>query len=203
MFLALGVGAWASSVFHLMTHAFFKALLFLGAGAVIFSLHHEHNILKMGGLRTRLPVAFWSFMIGSAALAALPLTSGFYSKDAILLSAYHASWNGPLLWGVGLLGALLTSIYSFRLVFLVFFGEVKTEPEAPANWGRSCFSCREHTRPHRTDPNCHRCHTRIGRIYRLSAFPKAQCRYLGDDPIVSGKIIDSIFSQSLGHGLAL
>ena len=135
MFLALGVGAWASSVFHLMTHAFFKALLFLGAGAVIFSLHHEHNILKMGGLRTRLPVAFWSFMIGSAALAALPLTSGFYSKDAILLSAYHASWNGPLLWGVGLLGALLTSIYSFRLVFLVFFGEIKTEPEAPANWG--------------------------------------------------------------------
>lgn len=135
MFLALGVGAWASSVFHLMTHAFFKALLFLGAGAVIFSLHHEHNILKMGGLRTRLPVAFWSFMIGSAALAALPLTSGFYSKDAILLSAYHASWNGPLLWGVGLLGALLTSIYSFRLVFLVFFGEVKTEPKAPANWG--------------------------------------------------------------------
>ncbi|MDC1480413.1 NADH-quinone oxidoreductase subunit L, partial [Pseudomonadales bacterium] len=96
MFLALGVGAWASSVFHLMTHAFFKALLFLGAGAVIFSLHHEHNILKMGGLRTRLPVAFWSFMIGSAALAALPLTSGFYSKDAILLSAYHSSWNGPL-----------------------------------------------------------------------------------------------------------
>jgi NADH-quinone oxidoreductase subunit L len=135
MFLALGVGAWASSVFHLMTHAFFKALLFLGAGAVIFSLHHEHNILKMGGLRTRLPVAFWSFMIGSAALAALPLTSGFYSKDAILLSAYHSSWNGPLLWGVGLLGAWLTSIYSFRLVFLVFFGEVKTEPEAPANWG--------------------------------------------------------------------
>ena len=135
MFLALGVGAWASSVFHLMTHAFFKALLFLGAGAVIFSLHHEHNILKMGGLRTRLPVAFWSFMIGSAALAALPLTSGFYSKDAILLSAYQSSWNGPLLWGVGLLGALLTSIYSFRLVFLVFFGEVKTEPEAPANWG--------------------------------------------------------------------
>jgi NADH-quinone oxidoreductase subunit L len=78
MFLALGVGAWASGIFHLMTHAFFKALLFLGAGAVIYSLHHEHNIFKMGGLRTRLPVAFWSFMIGSAALAALPFTSGFY-----------------------------------------------------------------------------------------------------------------------------
>jgi NADH-quinone oxidoreductase subunit L len=134
MFLALGVGAWASSIFHLMTHAFFKALLFLGAGAVIYSLHHEHDIFKMGGLRKRLPVAFWSFMIGSAALAALPLTSGFYSKDAILLAAYDSSWNGPWLWGMGLLGALLTSIYSFRLVFLVFFGDVKTEPEAPANW---------------------------------------------------------------------
>lgn len=134
MFLALGVGAWASSIFHLMTHAFFKALLFLAAGAVIYSLHHEHNIFKMGGLRKKLPVAFWSFLIGSAALAALPFTSGFYSKDAILLSAYENAWQGPLLWGIGLLGALLTSIYSFRLVFIVFFGEVKTEPSKPAGW---------------------------------------------------------------------
>jgi NADH-quinone oxidoreductase subunit L len=134
MFLALGVGAWASSIFHLMTHAFFKALLFLAAGAVIYSLHHEHDIFKMGGLRKKLPVAFWSFMIGSAALAALPLTSGFYSKDAILLSAFDNAWQGPLLWGIGLTGALLTSIYSFRLVFIVFFGEMKTEPSAPAGW---------------------------------------------------------------------
>jgi NADH-quinone oxidoreductase subunit L len=134
MFLALGVGAWASSIFHLMTHAFFKALLFLAAGAVIYSVHHEHDIFKMGGLRKKLPVAFWSFLIGSAALAALPFTSGFYSKDAILLSAYENAWQGPLLWGIGLLGALLTSIYSFRLVFIVFFGEVKTEPSKPAGW---------------------------------------------------------------------
>ena len=134
MFLALGVGAWASSIFHLMTHAFFKALLFLAAGAVIYSLHHEHNIFKMGGLRKKLPVAFWSFLIGSAALAALPFTSGFYSKDAILLAAYENAWQGPLLWAIGLLGALLTSIYSFRLVFIVFFGEVKTEPSQPAGW---------------------------------------------------------------------
>ena len=134
MFLALGVGAWASGIFHLMTHAFFKALLFLGAGAVIYSLHHEHDIFKMGGLRKHLPVAFWSFLIGSAALAALPLTSGFYSKDAILLAAYDSAWNGPLLWGAGALGALLTSIYSFRLVFIVFFGEVKTPPSEPAGW---------------------------------------------------------------------
>lgn len=134
MFLALGVGAWASGIFHLMTHAFFKALLFLGAGAVIYSLHHEHDIFKMGGLRHHLPLAFWSFLIGAAALAALPFTSGFYSKDAILLAAYDSAWNGPLLWGAGLLGALLTSLYSFRLVFTVFFGAVKTRPSAPAGW---------------------------------------------------------------------
>lgn len=129
MFLALGVGAFASAIFHLMTHAFFKALLFLAAGAVIYSLHHEHNIFKMGGLRKKLPVAFWSFMIGSAALAALPPTSGFFSKDAILLAAYEVN---PWLWAGGLLGALLTAIYSFRLVFLVFFGDINTEPSEPA-----------------------------------------------------------------------
>ena len=132
MFLALGVGAWSSGIFHLMTHAFFKALLFLAAGAVIYSLHHEHNIFRMGGLRKQLPVAFWSFMIGSAALAALPFTSGYYSKDAILLAAYYHGDLGPWLWSIGLLGALLTSIYSFRLVFIVFFGEAKTAAEAPA-----------------------------------------------------------------------
>ena len=89
MFLALGVGAWTAGVFHLMTHAFFKALLFLGSGAIIHCLHHEHDIFKMGGLRSRMPVTFWSFLIGSAALAALPLTSGFFSKDLILLQAYQ------------------------------------------------------------------------------------------------------------------
>ena len=129
MFLALGVGAFASAIFHLMTHAFFKALLFLAAGAVVYSLHHEHNIFKMGGLRKKLPVAFWSFIIGGAALAALPPTSGFFSKDAILLAAYEVD---PWLWAGGLLGALLTAIYSFRLVFTVFFGEVNTEPSEPA-----------------------------------------------------------------------
>ncbi len=129
MFLALGVGAWAAGIFHLVTHAFFKALLFLAAGAVIHCLHHEHNIFNMGGLRTRLPVVFWSFLIGSAALAALPLTSGFFSKDMILLQAYKLPGAGPWLWVGGLLGALLTAIYSFRLVFVVFFGEAKMEPD--------------------------------------------------------------------------
>ena len=129
MFLALGVGAWAAGIFHLMTHAFFKALLFLGSGAIIHCLHHEHDIFKMGGLRTRLPVVFWSFLIGSAALAALPLTSGFFSKDQILLRAYEMPGSGHWLWLGGLVGALLTAIYSFRLVFVVFFGEAKTEPD--------------------------------------------------------------------------
>jgi len=134
MFLALGVGAFASGIFHLVTHAFFKALLFLAAGAVIHCLHHEHNIFRMGGLRTRLPVVFWSFLIGSAALAALPLTSGFYSKDAILLSAWELPGIGPWLWAGGLGGALLTGIYSFRLVFIVFFGEAQQEPERQPGW---------------------------------------------------------------------
>jgi NADH-quinone oxidoreductase subunit L len=134
MFLALGVGAFSAGIFHLMTHAFFKALLFLAAGAVIHCLHHEHNIFRMGGLRTRLPVTFWSFLIGSAALAALPFTSGFYSKDAILLSAWDMPGNGPWLWGAGLVGALLTSIYSFRLVFVVFFGDAQTEPDKKPGW---------------------------------------------------------------------
>jgi NADH-quinone oxidoreductase subunit L len=119
MFLALGVGAWSAAIFHLLTHAFFKALLFLAAGAVIFCFHHEHNIFKMGGLRKTMPLAFWSFMIGSAALSALPFTSGFYSKHEILLAAFEAS---PTLWAAGCLGALITGIYSFRLVFVVFFG---------------------------------------------------------------------------------
>jgi NADH-quinone oxidoreductase subunit L len=132
MFLALGVGAWSSAIFHLMTHAFFKALLFLAAGAVVYSLHHEHNILRMGGLRRHLPVAFWSFVIGSAALAALPLTAGFYSKDEILAATYLQNPYGVWLLAAGLLGALVTAIYSFRLVFIVFFGEVKTMPSAPA-----------------------------------------------------------------------
>lgn len=134
MFLALGVGAWSAGIFHLMTHAFFKALLFLGAGAVIHCLHHEHNIFKMGGLRTRMPVVFWSFLIGAAALAALPFTAGFFSKDPILLSAYELGGVGAWLWAGGVLGALLTAIYSFRLVFIVFYGAAQTEPDTELGW---------------------------------------------------------------------
>ncbi|MEP5763792.1 MAG: NADH-quinone oxidoreductase subunit L [Halieaceae bacterium] len=134
MFLALGVGAWSAGIFHLMTHAFFKALLFLAAGAVIHCLHHEHNIFRMGGLRQRLPLVFWSFLIGSAALAALPFTSGFFSKDQIVLAAYQVPDIGPWLWAGALLGAFLTALYSFRLVFVVFYGDTQTEPDRRPGW---------------------------------------------------------------------
>ena len=127
MFLALGVGAWSAAVFHFMTHAFFKALLFLGAGVIISRLGHEHNMFKMGGLRKELPLVFWTFLIGSASLSALPLvTAGFYSKDLILGEVWSSSLGGPWLWAAGLVGALLTSMYTFRMVFLTFFGEAHT-----------------------------------------------------------------------------
>ena len=124
MFLALGVGAWSAAIFHFMTHAFFKALLFLGAGAVIVALHDEHSIFKMGGLRKQLPVTFWTFLIGSASLSALPLvTAGFYSKDLIIWDAWSSKIGSPWLWAAGAVGALLTSLYTFRMLFIAFFGE--------------------------------------------------------------------------------
>lgn len=129
MFLALGVGAWDAAIFHLMTHAFFKALLFLASGAVIVACHHEQNIFKMGGLWKKLPLAYASFVVGGTALAALPIvTVGFYSKDEILWEAF-ASGNTGLLYA-GLVGAFMTSLYTFRLIFIAFHGEAKTEAHA-------------------------------------------------------------------------
>ncbi|MGK4473430.1 NADH-quinone oxidoreductase subunit L [Aeromonas molluscorum] len=126
MFLALGVGAWQGAIFHLMTHAFFKALLFLCAGAVINATHHEQNIFKMGGLRKSLPLVYACFLVGGSALAALPLvTAGFYSKDAILWQV-QASGQSALLWA-GLLGAFMTSLYTFRLIFIAFHGKEQTQ----------------------------------------------------------------------------
>lgn len=126
MFLALGVGAWSAAMFHFMTHAFFKALLFLGAGVVILAQHEEHDMFKMGGLRKRLPIVFWTFLLGSASLSALPLvTAGFYSKDLILWQAWSSPTGGLWLWLAGLLGAFITSLYTFRMVFVTFFGKEK------------------------------------------------------------------------------
>ena len=128
MFFALGVGAWSAAIFHLMTHAFFKALLFLSAGSVILALHHEQDIFKMGGLWRRLPVPFWCMVVGSAALAALPLTSGYYSKDLILLTSYDYGALGPWFWAAAALAAFLTSLYTARMMFIAFFGEMRTAP---------------------------------------------------------------------------
>jgi NADH-quinone oxidoreductase subunit L len=128
MFMALGVGAWSAAIFHLVTHAFFKALLFLGAGVVILAQHHEHDMFKMGGLRKELPVTFLTFLAGSASLSALPLiTAGFYSKDLILWQTWSSPSGGAALWMVGLVGAFITSIYTFRMVFVTFFGVSKMD----------------------------------------------------------------------------
>jgi NADH-quinone oxidoreductase subunit L len=128
MFLALGLGAWSAAIFHFMTHAFFKALLFLAAGVVIQAMHHEQDMFRMGGLRFELPLAFWSFVIGGSALAGLPLiTAGFFSKDLILWQAWAGPNGNGLFWIAGLLGATLTSFYTYRLILLVFFGPEKLE----------------------------------------------------------------------------
>jgi len=126
MFLALGIGAWTGAVFHFMTHAFFKALLFLGAGVIIINLHHEHNMFKMGGLRKSMPFTFYTFLAGAASLAALPLlTAGFYSKDTILWYAWAGEQSSSIFWIIGIIGSFITALYTFRMVFLTFYGEQK------------------------------------------------------------------------------
>jgi NADH-quinone oxidoreductase subunit L len=118
-----------------MTHAFFKALLFLAAGVVIVEMHEEHDMFRMGGLRRSLPVTFWTFLAGSASLAAVPIiTAGFYSKDLILFETWASPIGGPWLWLAGLVGALLTSIYTFRMVFVTFFGDMQRRPAGRAGW---------------------------------------------------------------------
>ena len=130
MFLALGVGAWSAAIFHFVTHAFFKALLFLSAGVVIQATGNEHDIFKMGGLRKTLPAAFWTFLIGAASLSALPfVTAGFYSKELILRTTWLSARGGGWLWVAGVMGAFLTSVYSFRVVFVAFLG-----PERQVRW---------------------------------------------------------------------
>ena len=130
MFLAMGVGAYASGIFHLMTPAFFKGLLFLGAGSVIHGLSGEQDIRKMGGLREKMPITFWTFAVACCAIAGVPLFSGFFSKDAILYHAFSSPEGHPALWAMGLGGAILTAFYMFRLLFLTFFGECRADHHA-------------------------------------------------------------------------
>jgi len=131
MFLAMGVGAFGAGIFHLYTHAFFKACLFLGSGAVIHALHGEQDIRNMGGLKKYLPVTYWTFVIGSLALAGVPLLAGFFSKDELLFETFVGGHQ--ILWGIGALASLLTAIYMGRLVFLTFHGERRHDAPAAAD----------------------------------------------------------------------
>jgi NADH-quinone oxidoreductase subunit L len=125
MFMALGVGAWAVAIFHLMTHAFFKALLFLGAGSVIHSLGGEQDMDKMGGLWHRIPATYLTLTAGALALSGILPFAGFWSKDEILGSAWHA--GKYVFWAVGLIAAFITAFYTFRLIFLTFFGKSRLD----------------------------------------------------------------------------
>lgn len=128
MIMACGLGAYASGMYHLLTHGAFKALLFLGCGSVIIALHHEQDIRHMGGLKDKLPITYWTFVVGSLALAGFPLTAGFFSKDDILVSAWSSGELGRILTILGLFTALLTAFYSFRLVFVTFWGMTRVDP---------------------------------------------------------------------------
>jgi NADH-quinone oxidoreductase subunit L len=129
MMIGVGVGAYAAGVFHLMTHAFFKACLFLSAGSVIHAMGGEQDIRKMGGLRSKMPVTFAAMLLATLAIAGIPGFSGFFSKDEILWNAWAGPHGHPLLWAAGFLGAGITAFYMFRLIFLVFFGECRADEE--------------------------------------------------------------------------
>ena len=134
MTVALGVSAYSAAIFHLMTHAFFKALLFLAAGSVIIAMHHEQDIRKMGGLRKYLPITYWTALIGTLALIGFPGSSGFFSKDALIEAVKHSHWQGQgaIYWIAYLsvlLGVFVTALYSFRMFFLVFHGKERMDEE--------------------------------------------------------------------------
>jgi NADH-quinone oxidoreductase subunit L len=159
MFLAMGVGAYAAGIFHLYTHAFFKALLFLGSGAVIHALAGEQDLRNMGGLRQYLPITYWTFLIGALAIAGFPLLSGFFSKDEILYRTFVGTdVNGhrgyPVLWLIGAVTSLLTAIYMFRLVILTFHGERRTAhaSEHPEEEGHGAPGGHAHA-PHEAPPS--------------------------------------------------
>lgn len=137
MFLAVGVGAFGAALFHLMTHAFFKALMFLGSGSVIHAMHEEQDVRKMGGLKKYLPITHATFLTGWLAIIGFPLMSGFFSKDEILWMSFHSPLGSPWLWVVGLIGAMLTAFYMTRLMALTFWGQSRVE---------------KHVHPHESPP---------------------------------------------------
>jgi NADH-quinone oxidoreductase subunit L len=127
MMMACGLGGYIAGMYHLLTHGAFKALLFLGCGAVIIALHHEQDMRNMGGLKDKLPVTYWTFVIGALALAGFPLTAGFFSKDELLVASWMSGGLGKVLTILGLLTALMTAFYTFRLVFVTFWGNSRVD----------------------------------------------------------------------------
>ena len=130
MFVGVGVGAYASGIFHLVTHAFFKGLMFLTAGSVMHAMANELDMRKMGGLKSKMPITHWTFLVGALAIAGFPFLSGFWSKDEILHSAWGSS---PIIYGIGLITAFLTAFYMFRLIFVTFYGKSRVEPEVASH----------------------------------------------------------------------
>ena len=139
MFLAIGSEAYVAAIFHMVTHAFFKALLFLGSGSVIHGMHHEQDMRRMGALRKVMPITGFTFIIGWLAIAGVPPFAGFWSKDEILLYAFA---NNRLLWFIGVVSALLTAYYMTRQVIMVFFGEARWHDAASEHEAHGDF------RPH-------------------------------------------------------
>jgi NADH-quinone oxidoreductase subunit L len=131
MFAALGVGAFTAAIFHLMTHGFFKGLLFLGSGSVIHAVHEEQDMRRMGGLAKKIPITYMTMLIGSLAIAGIPPLAGFFSKDEILGEAFTLGF--PWIWAIGLFVALLTAFYMFRLMGLTFWGQSRVDPHVEPN----------------------------------------------------------------------
>ncbi|HCP35728.1 MAG TPA: NADH-quinone oxidoreductase subunit L, partial [Deltaproteobacteria bacterium] len=140
MFLAMGVGAFTAGIFHVMTHAFFKALLFLGSGSVIYAMHHEQDMMKMGALRKKLPVTYLTMMAGTLAITGIPLFSGFFSKDEILWKAFSSPLGSGLFWTLGFLTAGMTSFYMFRMMFLTFHGNSRVDSHLQSHLHESPLS---------------------------------------------------------------
>ncbi len=173
MTVALGASAYSVAIFHLMTHAFFKALLFLAAGAVIIALHHEQDMRKMGGLKKYLPITYWVSLIGSLALIGFPGSSGYFSKDAIIEAVHHSELPGAgFAYVMVLLGVFVTAFYSFRLFFLVFHGEERMD---------------QHTRAHLHEPGAV-----VWLPLVLLAIPSAIIGWLTVDSLVFGSYFDNI-----------
>ena len=181
MTVALGASAYSAAIFHLMTHAFFKALLFLAAGAVIIAMHHEQDIRKMGGLKKYLPITYWVSLIGSLALIGFPGSSGFFSKDAILIATHNSEiWGSGYAYFAVLSGVFITAFYSFRMFFLVFHGEERMD---------------EHTRAHLKDPPAV-----VTVPLILLAIPSAIIGWLTVETVLFSDYFDSAITVFNEHG---